>query len=206
VTVSAHFSRWARRTELTQGTFMASSRNVVAIIDDDPGMREALESMLCTFGYRTELYASAEEFLRAAITTEAACLVVDIQLGDISGIELGRQLSATGFEFPIIFMTGSVEEMHRRQATDYGCAAYLQKPFPAKQLVEALSKAGLSCVSDSVVKTTSTLAASHRKQCEINAANCVKLARKGLTDEDRMHWLSMQRFWLERASLHDDLS
>jgi FixJ family two-component response regulator len=132
-----------RRTELTQRYAMASSRNVVAIVDDDPGMRQALESMLCAFGYRTELYASAEEFVRAAITTEASCLVVDIQLGDISGIELGRLLTATGFEFPIIFMTGSVEEMHRRQAMDHGCVAYLQKPFPAKQLIEAISKAGV---------------------------------------------------------------
>ena len=103
--------------------------------------REALESMLSTFGYRTELYASAEEFLRAAPTTEAACLVVDIQLGDISGIELGRQLSVTGFEFPIIFVTGSVEETHRQQAMDLGCVAYLQKPFPAKQLFEVIVRA-----------------------------------------------------------------
>ena len=51
---------------------MAPSRNVVAIIDDDPGMRQALENMLSAFGYRTEIYASAEEFVRAAITTEAA--------------------------------------------------------------------------------------------------------------------------------------
>ena len=126
---------------------MAPSRNVVAIIDDDPGMRRALENMLCAFGYRTEIYASAGEFVRAAITTEAACLVVDIQLGDISGVELGRQLSTTGFEFPIIFMTGSEEETHRRQAMDFGCVAYLRKPFPAKQLIEALLTAGVSCVA-----------------------------------------------------------
>jgi len=126
---------------------MAPSRNVVAIVDDDPGMRQALESMLGAFGYATETYASAEEFVRAAITTEASCLVVDIQLGDISGVELGRHLLATGFEFPIIFMTGSVEETHRRQAMDHGCIAYLLKPFPPKQLVEALSKAAVSCGS-----------------------------------------------------------
>jgi FixJ family two-component response regulator len=122
---------------------MSTPRNVVAIIDDDPAMRQSLERMLSAFGYRTEIYGSAEEFVRAAITTEAACLVVDIQLGDISGVELGRHLSATGFEFPIIFMTGSVEEVHRRQAMDHGCVAYLQKPFPAKELVDAISKAGV---------------------------------------------------------------
>lgn len=185
---------------------MATSRNVVAIVDDDPEIRQALESMLSAFGYRTELYASAEEFVRAAITSEADCLLVDIQLGDLSGIELGRHLSATGFAYPIIFMTGSDEETFRRQALDQGCVAYLQKPFPAKQLVEALSKAGVSCVSPKTVQATSDFAAFHRKQCEINAANCAELARKAFTDDDRMRWLSMQRFWLERASLHDDLS
>ena len=120
---------------------MATQRNVIAIIDDDPGIRDALEHMLSAFGYRTEIYASAEEFIRAAITTEASCLVVDIQLGDLSGIELGRHLAATGFAFPIIFITGSLEETHRRQAMDFGCIAYLTKPFPAKQLIEAITKA-----------------------------------------------------------------
>ena len=121
---------------------MAAPRNVVAIVDDDPGMRQALESMLCSVRIcAPRLYASAEEFVRAAITTEASCLVVDIQLGDISGVELGRHLSATGFEFPIVFMTGSQEETHRRQAIDLGCIAYLNKPFPAKQLIDAIAQA-----------------------------------------------------------------
>ena len=120
---------------------MAAHRSVIAIIDDDPGMRDALERMLSALGYCTEIYASAEEFIRAAMTTEASCLVVDIQLGDISGVELGRHLAASGFTFPIIFMTGSQEETHRRQAMDFGCVAYLNKPFPAKQLIEAITKA-----------------------------------------------------------------
>jgi FixJ family two-component response regulator len=120
---------------------MATERNVVAIIDDDPGMRQALQNLLCAYGYRTEVYASAEEFIRAAITTEASCLVVDIELGDISGVELGRHLAETGFTFPIIFMTGSLEETHRRQAVDLRCVAYLNKPFPADQLTEAITKA-----------------------------------------------------------------
>jgi FixJ family two-component response regulator len=87
------------------------------------------------------LFASAEEFLGAAATSEAACLVVDIQLGGISGVELGRQLSASGFTFPIIFMTGSRDELHRRQAMELGCAAFLLKPFSADRLIEAVAKA-----------------------------------------------------------------
>jgi FixJ family two-component response regulator len=121
---------------------MATRRNVVvAIVDDDLGIRYALESLLSSLGYRTELYATAEEFVAAAIATDASCLVVDIQLGDVSGIELGRHLAATGFTFPIIFMTGSQDEIHRRQALDFGCVAYLLKPIAAEQLINAITKA-----------------------------------------------------------------
>ena len=126
---------------------MEKQRNVIAIVDDDPGMRDGLEDLISMFGYRTEVYSSAEEFVRAAITTEASCTVIDIQLGDISGVELARHLSATGFTFPIIFMTGSLEERHRRQALDFGCVAYLHKPFPADQLINAITKA-IGCASE----------------------------------------------------------
>jgi FixJ family two-component response regulator len=120
---------------------MAVQQKVIAIIDDESGMSDALAALLSAYGYRTELYASAEEFIGSAIVTEASCLLVDIQLGDISGVDLGRHLSATGFTFPIIFMTGSHNEALRRQAMDFGCVAYLNKPFPADRLVEAIAKA-----------------------------------------------------------------
>ena len=126
---------------------MLKQQIVIGIIDDDAGVRVGLESLLAALGYRTELYTSAEEFVHAAITTEASCLLVDIQLGDVSGIELGRQLSATGFDFPIIFMTASQEESHRRQAMDFGCVEYLNKPFHADQLDMAITKA-IGCASD----------------------------------------------------------
>jgi FixJ family two-component response regulator len=66
---------------------------------------------------------------------------VDIQLGEISGVELGRQLSAKGFTFPMIFMTGSRDELHRRQAMELGYAAFLLKRFSADRLIEAVAKA-----------------------------------------------------------------
>jgi FixJ family two-component response regulator len=120
---------------------MRTQRNVIAIIDDDSVLRDALGNMLSSLGFRTELYASAEEFIRMARKTEASCLVIDIQLGDISGVELGRHLSANGFTFPIIFITGSQDETLRRQAMDLGAVAYLHKPFPAYRLVEAIASA-----------------------------------------------------------------
>jgi len=120
---------------------LAVKRNVIAVVDDDLGILDAIELILSSYGYHTELFASAEEFLSAAATSQAACLVVDIQLGDISGVEMVRRLSATGFTFPIIFITGSQDELHRRQAMDVGCVAFLLKPFPADGLIEAIRRA-----------------------------------------------------------------
>ena len=120
---------------------MATRQNVIAIVDDDPGIRDALECLLWAFGYRTESYTSAEEFISATAVTKASCLLVDMQLGETSGLELCRHLSATGFTFPIIFITGLRDETLRKQAMNFGCVAYLLKPFSADRLTEAITKA-----------------------------------------------------------------
>jgi FixJ family two-component response regulator len=113
----------------------------VAVIDDDPEMRSAMASLLTAHGYRPETFDSAETFLTCASTSKATCLVVDIQLGDISGVELAHQLAADGFAYPIIFMTGLDDEVIRRQAVAAGGVAFLRKPFPAKMLFDAIKKA-----------------------------------------------------------------
>ena len=104
-------------------------------------MRQALAALLSSLGYSVQSYASAAEFLAVAATTEAACLILDIQLGAVSGIELARQLAASGSNFPIIFMTGSDDELFWRGAMDMGAVAFLLKPFPVEDLTSALSKA-----------------------------------------------------------------
>jgi FixJ family two-component response regulator len=118
-----------------------AEQKVIVVIDDDLGILESLELVLSSCGHHTELFASAEEFLSAAPTLEAACLVVDIQLGDISGVELVRTLCAQGFALPVIFITGSPDELHQRQAIELGCAAFLLKPFSAERLIETVRKA-----------------------------------------------------------------
>jgi FixJ family two-component response regulator len=120
---------------------MAKQRDVVAVVDDDPKMRTGMASLLSAAGYRVELFASGEAFLHAAATSEAGCLVVDIQLGDISGLEMARHLEAAGCKVPIIFMTGLDDKTIRNRAIAFGCVAYLQKPFPAKLLFQAIIKA-----------------------------------------------------------------
>jgi FixJ family two-component response regulator len=116
-------------------------KKIVGIVDDDRGVRKALSRILSAFGYTTYAFDSAEAFLEIAATSKADCLVVDIQLGDISGVELVRQLTESGFTFPVIFMTALDDETIRSQAAQLGCVAYLRKPFSADLLIEAIVKA-----------------------------------------------------------------
>jgi FixJ family two-component response regulator len=124
-----------------RGTVFLAEQTVIAVIDDDLGILASVELVLSSCGYHTELFASAEEFISAAPTLEAACLVVDIQLGEISGVELIRALCLEGFAVPVIFITGSHDDLHRRQAMELGCAPFLLKPFSAKRLIETVRKA-----------------------------------------------------------------
>ena len=114
------------------------SSKVVAVIDDDELMRDALRHLLWAFDCDVELYESAEAFLAAVAETKASCLLSDIQLGGMSGIELGRKLAAAGTTFPTIFMTASEDETIRQRAMELGCIAFLNKPFAPLALAEAL--------------------------------------------------------------------
>jgi FixJ family two-component response regulator len=118
---------------------MPTKRHVVAIIDDNLGVLGAMSRLLSAFGYDTELYVSAEEFLDPAVTTEAICLIVDIQLGQSCGIELAQHVANAGFKIPIIFMTADANESVKRRAMEIGCVAFLLKPFSAHVLIEALA-------------------------------------------------------------------
>jgi FixJ family two-component response regulator len=119
---------------------MAHRETTIAVIDDDPEMRAAMASLLSAHGYCPETFDSAETFLTCASTSKATCLVVDIQLGDVSGVELAHQLLVGGFAYPIIFITGLDDDVIRRQAIAAGGVAVLRKPFPAKMLFDAIEK------------------------------------------------------------------
>jgi FixJ family two-component response regulator len=120
---------------------MRERRNVVAIVDDDPGMRDALDLLLSSLGYQTEVFASAEEFLSASTASNPACLLVDIQLGGMSGLDLARKRLLTKRAVPTVFMTGRHDEATQRQALEFGCVAFLHKPFPDDQLIESITRA-----------------------------------------------------------------
>ena len=120
---------------------MQENTLAIAVVDDEPGVRKALARLLSAFGYRVESFASAEEFLSAAPTSKATCLIVDFNLGDVSGLELARRLSKAGFDFPIIFVTGSADHTVQMQCMEFGCAAFLHKPFPEDRLMQAIKEA-----------------------------------------------------------------
>jgi FixJ family two-component response regulator len=114
---------------------------VVAVVDDDPSLRKALGRLLTTLGYRAELFASGEALMKACSSLEATCLIIDINLGDGSGLDLARRLADFGLAVPIIFMTGGQGDMILTQALDLGCGSVLLKPFTEERLVEAIAEA-----------------------------------------------------------------
>ena len=119
-------------------------KGVVAVVDDDPSMLAAIETLLDAHGYATKGFVSGEAFLDFATPAEVDCLLLDIHLAGISGIELQRLLQARGDTIPVIFMTALDDEPIRRQALTVGCVAYLRKPFPAHLLFEAINKTSLN--------------------------------------------------------------
>lgn len=120
---------------------MPDLQKTVAVVDDDPEMRASLATLLGAVGYRAETYDSAETFLTCASTCKASCLVIDINLGDITGVELAHQLCADGMKWPIIFMTGLDDATVSDQVSAVSPIAFLQKPFRANDLIDAIKKA-----------------------------------------------------------------
>jgi FixJ family two-component response regulator len=113
-------------------------RKLVYVVDDDAGFLRAIQRLLKEHGYAVGVFHSVEEFNDHAVLDDAFCLVLDIHLGDRSGIDLSRQLSKRGSSLPIIFITANDSESTRKATRELGCVAYLQKPFPAKSLIDAV--------------------------------------------------------------------
>jgi FixJ family two-component response regulator len=123
---------------------MRSSKGLVAIVEDDDGMRRSIERLLRANEYATAGFASAEEFLASQIVDSAVGLVLDIHLGGMSGIELRRQLSAAECRLPVVFITARDDDATRAAAVGVGCVDYLEKPFESERLIRALERGALS--------------------------------------------------------------
>jgi FixJ family two-component response regulator len=113
----------------------------IALVDDDALLRDALARLLEMTGMTVEQYVSGEDFLAAAATSGAACAVLDIQLGDLSGIAVAHRLKESDPHFPIVFITGSIDPVFEQQADAIEGAAFLRKPFLRDTLIDAIKAA-----------------------------------------------------------------
>jgi FixJ family two-component response regulator len=114
---------------------------MIAVVDDEQTMLKAIDRLLTANGFATQIFASAEAFLDSHSAKDATCLVLDIQLSGMSGIELRRRLKAVRSKLPVIFITAVDDEVLHREAMEVGCVACLRKPFSADSLIGAIEKA-----------------------------------------------------------------
>jgi FixJ family two-component response regulator len=114
---------------------------VIAVVDDDDSFRHAAMSFIRSLGYAVVQFASAEAFLKSDRLHETDCLISDVQMPGMSGIELQGKLIAQGYHLPIIFMTALPEIKARAQALAAGAIGFLAKPFNDEMLVTCLSMA-----------------------------------------------------------------
>lgn len=122
---------------------MATQRGTkkVAIVDDDELMRSALQGMLKSVGLQSQAFASAEEFLKSGQQHETACLIADIRMPGMSGLELQARLNADHCRIPTIFITAHGDTKMRMQALRAGAVEFLAKPFDDEVLLESVRAA-----------------------------------------------------------------
>jgi FixJ family two-component response regulator len=118
-----------------------SITNYVAIVDDDNGVARALSRLLRASGLQPVAYPSAEAFLADVKRPQFDCLVLDVRLGGMSGIELARRLDAVGSMTPVVFITAHDEAELREEAAPLHCVAYLRKSDPAEAVLAAIRRA-----------------------------------------------------------------
>ena len=118
-----------------------SERNLVFVVDDDAMMLRSIARLLRQLGYESVLFPSAEAFANQSDFDGVVCVLLDIDLGDASGIEVRHRLKEANISVPVIYITGNDSPAVRTAALQSGCLAYLTKPFSAKSLMEPLHRA-----------------------------------------------------------------
>ena len=117
------------------------NRNLVLVVDDDASILKSVARLLRELGYASLLFPSAETFANHDDFDGAVCVLLDINLGNVSGLELRHRLKTNGNSVPVIFMTGNDSPAVRMAAHQSGCLVYLTKPFSARSLLEPLERA-----------------------------------------------------------------
>jgi FixJ family two-component response regulator len=114
---------------------------LISIVDDDVLTRDGLRELVESLGYRAITCKSAGHFLECGTIAETACLITDLQMPELNGLELQEALRSQGYQTPVILITGYPNEKHRTRALDNGAVGFLSEPFTEESLIECLSTA-----------------------------------------------------------------
>jgi FixJ family two-component response regulator len=114
---------------------------MISIVDDDESVREATKGLVRSLGYCAAVFASAEEFLRSDRVRDTSCLITDVQMPGLSGLELQSRLVAQGHRMPVIFITAYPEERVRALAEEAGAVGFFSKPFDEDLFIGCLDRA-----------------------------------------------------------------
>ena len=120
---------------------IVSSNPVISVVDDDASVRVATDNLLSALGYMVHTFASAEEFLRSAHFNDTSCVIADVQMPTMSGVELQALLLARGQRVPFIFITAFPDESVRARVQKSGAICFLTKPFDRQSLIKCLDTA-----------------------------------------------------------------
>jgi FixJ family two-component response regulator len=120
---------------------VSAASSLVIVVDDDPSVREALSSLIRSVGLAVETYASAQDYLRRSIPQSAACLVLDVRMPGLSGLDLQRELANEDRQIPIIFVTAHGDIPMTVKAMKAGAVEFLAKPFRDQDLLDAIWQA-----------------------------------------------------------------
>jgi FixJ family two-component response regulator len=120
---------------------MSENRQIICIIDDDESIRRALRRLIRSAGWDAETYASAEDFLQTGGSVKPACLILDMHLPGLSGLQLQARLHAEGRNVPVVFITAYASEQMHEAALRAGAVAFLEKPFEEQPLLDAVRRA-----------------------------------------------------------------
>lgn len=116
---------------------------LIVIVDDDDVFRAALENLVRSLGWGTRAFASAEAYLQSSLVNQTSCLIADIQMPKMNGLELHERLSTSGFDIPVIFITAHPEEALKARALNAGAVSFLHKPLDlqGRRLAECVERA-----------------------------------------------------------------
>jgi len=114
---------------------------IISVVDDDASVRKTTKLLIESFGYRAVVFESAETFLKSGQLNDTSCLVVDLQMQGMNGLQLQSHLVSEGCSIPIIFITAYGNNESRRQAMQGGAIAFLDKPFRDEQLLKDIRSA-----------------------------------------------------------------